>query len=94
MPTKKRETTANGQHRVLMLRSHSFVLRVACHRDRLSARWHTEFGQDRRDVVVDSLRRNKQALGYGRVAQALGQQCKNLCFAPRQAEWIAPSRCP
>src|ERR1700722_13632627 len=45
---------------------------LTCHRDRLGTRRHTEFGQDRRDMVVDGLRRNEQALGYRRIAKTFG----------------------
>src|SRR5882724_7676349 len=54
---------------------------LACHRDRRSARWHGELRQNRRNVVVDRLRRNEQALGDGRIAQTVGQQSENLSLA-------------
>src|SRR5271156_4386287 len=64
------------------------VLEVARHRDRLGAGWDAEFREDRRDVMIDGLGRNKQTPGYGRVAQPVGHQPKNLRFAPGQAERI------
>jgi len=63
-------------------------------RARLAAACHPELAQDRRDVVVDCLRRDDQPLCDLRVAEPLREQRQHLELAVRQPGRILAGRCP
>jgi hypothetical protein len=69
---KKAATSGASRAGLATMRSNFALRLLARHRDRLGSRWHAEFCQDRRDVVVDRLGRHEQALRYAANCAALG----------------------